>query len=194
MYVKNICWVHKKQSDGTDALECVQFKELAEIKEQNMSAHTGERRYFTEDYCVDNGRSECISLEVTHAQYNQWHSCYRADTKGLDAEKDAGITLISLDQCMEEEYRREKAVAVIDPQTNQEDNSALRVALENFREELERRGEARLCDLMDYYRDKGTTWGSAAYISEKYHVSLRTVSADHAKLRKIAEKFLKDYI
>lgn len=194
MYTKNICWVNKKQPDGTDALMSIEFEELAEIKERNMTARAGEKRYFIEDYCMENGSRECINLEVSHTQYNWWHSRYRAETKGLNAEKDEGVTVISLNQCEEDEYRREKVAAVITPQSSLEDNSALRVALESLHDELEQRGETRLCDLMDYYREKGTTWGSAVYISNKYHVSLRTVSEDHAKLRKIAEKFLKDYI
>ena len=37
MYTKNICWVNKKQPDGTDALVSVKFEELAEIKERNMT-------------------------------------------------------------------------------------------------------------------------------------------------------------
>ena len=194
MYIKNTCMVYKTQMDGTVALTSVGFKELEEIKEQNQAVPVGEKRYFTEDYHWDGGKCECLNMEVSQAQYNLWKSMYRHDTKGLDAEKEAGVELLSLDCCVDEDSRRNLADTVIPPVRDQDEQCNLRVALDLLRKHLEASGKVRLCDLMDYYSNTGTAWGSAAYIARKYHISKRMVSDDHAELKAIAEKYLKDFI
>lgn len=194
MFIVNTCWVYVTDSDGVSTLKNVEFSELEKIKAENRAAPKDKRRYFIEDYCVNGSVCDCLHLEVTREQYNLWQREYRANAGALNAESDAGVTLVSLNACADGDSRREFQDAALPPVTNQEERCVLRMDLERLWNGLNDSGKSYLCDMLAYYQEKGGVWGSGVHISQKYGVTRRMVSEYHAELKKIAEKALGDSV
>lgn len=189
MYIENICWVYDKQPDGSMTLKRIEFPELKKIKALNRTVPKDERRYFIEDYCRDGSVCECLNLEVTRERYKLWRRMYRSDTKAFHAESDAGVTLISLDTCINEAERGAAGDAVLSA-ADQEERLVPRMDLERFWDSLTDAGKDYLREMLAYYHENGGVWGSGAYIAERYGVFRRMVSHYHAELREIAAKEL----
>ena len=194
MFIVNTCWVYDSALDGSTTLKKVAFSELKEIKARNRTVPREERRYFIEDFCVNGSVCECLNLEVSHEQYKLWRRNYRAHTRGLHAEAEAHVTLVSLDACLDAEERNEFGDIVIPPVTNQEEQCVLRMDLERFWISLNDAGKRYLCDMLAYYHENNGVWGSGVYLSKRYGVSRRMVSEYHAELRKIAERELGAFV
>ena len=190
MYIENTCWAYDKGADGSMLLKEISFSELQEIKARNRILPKDEQRYFIEDYCVNGSVCECLNLEVSYEQYKLWRRNYRSNVNAMNAEANAGVTLLSLDTCLDAEEHRQMGDSVIPPVKDQEERSILRMDLERFWKSLNDTGKEYLCDMLAYYQEKDGVWGSGVYISDLYGVSRRMVSRYHAELREIAEREL----
>jgi len=196
--------VKKKQEDGSMRLAVVSHQEWRAVVDANKGLPKTLRRYFVREYLFDGNVEDCIYIEVSLAQYREWHNEHmRADRKrkknrdwssqinGNDPTKGDGtnhkLQLLSLDAPVAGGNQSVSLGSVIPNTWKMEDTVCSQIMMDTLRNALSA-WQPWANELLDCYL-RGEKRSCSSVLAEKYGVSPQTVR----KYKKQFENFIKKF-